>query len=314
VFISASRRTDIPSCYSDWFYNRIKEGFVLVRNPMNFHRISRICLAPEVVDGIVFWTKNPAPMLGRLNELREYMYYFQFTLTPYGRDIEANIPPKNDAILSAFKRLSDRIGADRVLWRYDPLLISNTYSADYHVRAFTNIAEELHGYTRKVTTSFIGEDYRGVKNNISELALLPFPVETKIALSSKLAGIARDYGLTIDICAEKLDVQKYGIGRARCIDDRLFAKLLGCNVHIDRDKAQRRECCCASSIDIGMYNTCKNGCRYCYANYSVQAVAENSARHNPRSQLIAGDVCAEDTISEREVQSCRDKQMRLCGI
>ncbi|MDR1604386.1 MAG: DUF1848 domain-containing protein [Gracilibacteraceae bacterium] len=314
MIISASRRTDIPSYYSDWFYNRIKEGFVLVRNPMNIHQVSRVNLAPEVVDGIVFWTKNPLPMLDRLNELKDYTFYFQFTLTSYGKDIEQNLPSQNDVIIPAFKRLSDMVGADRVIWRYDPILISTKYPLEYHVKAFEKIAKELCNYTRKVIISFIDEDYRGVKNNIKELALTDFLPTKQVELSSQLAEIARSYGLAIDTCAEKIDLQQYGIGHARCIDDRLIAKSLNCRLNIEKDKTQRLECGCVASIDIGMYNTCKNGCRYCYANFSQNTVDGNFAKHNPNSPLISGEVGDEDKINERSVKVYRDMQVNLFDL
>ena len=309
MIISASRRTDIPSYYSDWFFNRIKEGFVLVRNPMNYRQISRINLSAKVVDGIVFWTKNPSPMLDRLCELKNYMYYFQFTITPYGADIEPNILSKRDAILSAFKQLSDIIGADRVIWRYDPILISDKYSAEYHIKAFKKIAEALCGYTKKVVISFIDVDYRGVKNNVDKLALLDFPPAAQIELSSRLAGVARAYKLAIETCAEHIDLRQFGVGRARCIDDRLFAKMLGYRLNIQKDKTQRLECGCVTSIDIGMYNTCMNGCRYCYANYNRGAIEGNLVKHNPLSPLIIGEIGEYDKITEREVKSCIDPQM-----
>jgi hypothetical protein len=278
---------------------------------MNIHQISRITLAPDVVDGIVFWTKNPIPMLARLDELKDYMYYFQFTITPYGRDVEPNIPDKNGVILPAFKRLSETIGADRVVWRYDPIMISERYSLEYHIRAFGKIAAELHDYTRKVTISFIDEDYRGVKNNIKELVLSPFPREIQMELSSKLAAIAHGYGLAIDTCAEEIDLQQFAIEHARCIDDKLFSKLLCCHLNVDKDKTQRLGCGCVASIDIGMYNTCRNGCRYCYANYSLKTVETNFAKHDPLSPLISGVVCQDDRVNEREVKTCRDKQIQL---
>jgi hypothetical protein len=148
MIISASRRTDIPSYYSEWFFNRLKEGFVLVRNPMNIHQISRINLSPNVIDGIVFWTKNPVPMLEKLAELRNYIYYFQFTITGYGSDIECNLPDKNKIILPAFKKISEIIGADRIIWRYDPIFFNPKYTFDYHIRAFGKIAETLSGYKK----------------------------------------------------------------------------------------------------------------------------------------------------------------------
>lgn len=309
MIISASRRTDIPSYYSDWFFNRIKEGFVLVRNPMNIHQISKIKLTPDVVDGIVFWTKNPVPMLNKLGGLKEYMYYFQFTITPYGKDVEANLPPKNNEILIAFKRLSDMVGVDRVIWRYDPIMISERYPLEYHVRAFGKIAEELHDYTRKVTISFIDEDYRGVKSNIKELAPADFPISTQVELSSELAKTAHNYGLAIDTCAEKIDLQQFGIQHARCIDGNLFHKLLGRHLNAYKDKTQRLECGCIASIDIGMYNTCRNGCLYCYANYSQNTAADNFMKHNPASPLISGEVNKYDKINERIVKSYRNTQI-----
>ena len=143
MIISASRRTDIPNYYSSWFLNRIREGFVLVRNPVNPHQVSRISLAPEAVDCIVFWTKNPEPMLERLGELKEYPFYFQFTLTPYGRDVEENVPHKKDRMIPVFKRLSQMIGGERVVWRYDPILFSGRYTPQYHLQVFKQIAEAL---------------------------------------------------------------------------------------------------------------------------------------------------------------------------
>ena len=175
MIISASRRTDIPAFYSDWFYNRIKEGFALVRNPMNFRQVSRVKLTPDVVNGIIIWTKNPAPMIERLDELRDYMYYFQFTITPYGKDIEPNVPRKNTDVLSTFKEISKKIGADRIIWRYDPIFLSEKYTVNYHIRAFTEIANELRIYTRKVTISFIDTEYKGLKSNIGALELVNFP-------------------------------------------------------------------------------------------------------------------------------------------
>jgi hypothetical protein len=278
---------------------------------MNFHQISRISLAPDVVDGIVFWTKNPLPMLDRLGELKDYMYCFQFTITPYGKDAEPNLPAKNDALIPAFKRLADIIGADRIIWRYDPVFISAAYPPDYHIDAFGKLAGELRAHTRKVIISFLDEDYRGVKNNSKELALLNFPAADQTALSSQLAGIARSYGLMIDACAEPIDLQRWGIERARCIDGGLFAQLLGCRLNIGKDKTQRPLCGCAASMDIGMYNTCRSGCRYCYANYSRKAADRNFARHNPLSPLMAGEVGAGDKISRRNAQSCRSASAPL---
>ena len=140
MIISASRRTDIPNYYSEWFYNRIKEGFLYVRNPMNAHQISEIKITPEIVDCIVFWTKNPLPMMSRLDELKDYPYYFQFTLTGYGKDVEANLPNKKTEMIPVFQELAEKIGKEKVIWRYDPIFFSDRYAKEYHLKAFQSIA------------------------------------------------------------------------------------------------------------------------------------------------------------------------------
>ena len=249
MIISASRRTDIPTYYSKWFFNRLKEGYVLVRNPMNAHQISKIPLNPDVVDGIVFWTKNPIPMLEKLDMLRDYMYYFQFTLNSYAQDVETHIPSKQSHVIPAFKKLSDLIGPNRVIWRYDPILLNDTYTPEYHIRYFERIAKELSSYTKKCTISFI-DFYRNTTRNVSGLSLHDFPQEIQRNLAKELAAIAHSYGLMIDTCAEGIELQEYGIEHARCIDDRLLSKLLGCPLEVGKDKSQRLECGCIESLDI----------------------------------------------------------------
>ena len=238
MIISASRRTDIPTYYSNWFFNRVMDGYVLVRNPMNAHQISKIALNPDVVDGIVFWTKNPIPMLNELKILHDYMYYFQFTLNSYAQDVEAHVPNKQKHIIPAFKKLSDMIGPDRVIWRYDPIFLNDTYTPEYHIRYFERIAKELSPYTKKCTISFI-DFYRNTSKNVSGLSLRDFPEETQKSLAKELAAIAHSYGLLIDTCAEGIELQEYGIEHARCIDDRLLSKLLECPLDIGKDKSQR---------------------------------------------------------------------------
>jgi DNA repair photolyase len=281
---------------------------------MNFHQVSRIKITPEVIDGIVFWTKNPQPMLYRLSELKNYAYYFQFTITPYGKDIEPNLPSKNKEILATFKRLSDMIGTDRVIWRFDPIMLSERFTTEYHTQSFNEIAGELHNFTRKVTISFLDENYRGVKRNIKELALQSLSIEDQTKLGATLASIAHDYGLSIDTCAEKIDLQRFGVEHARCIDEELLGKLLNRNLNVGKDKNQRLECACVTSVDIGMYNTCRNGCRYCYANYSQNSVSRNCAEHNPLSPLISGNVEKDDRITDRIAQSCSNVQANLEGL
>jgi len=308
MIISASRRTDIPSYYSEWFFNRLRTGYVYVRNPMNARQISQISLSPEVVDGIVFWTKNPLPMLDRLNELQNYMYYFQFTLTSYGKDVEQNIPGKGKIIVPAFQQLSDIIGPDRVIWRYDPIFLSETYTIDYHIRNFERLAKRLAPYTRKCTISFL-DIYEKTKRNIAPVVPAAFSVEQQNQLAKHIAEIAHSHGLRMDTCAETIDLQQYGIEHARCIDGRLFEQLLHCPLQVEKDKNQRGACGCIEAVDIGAYNTCRNGCLYCYANYSEKAVASQSCKHNPDSPLLIGEVGPEDKIIPRKMISRKIDQI-----
>lgn len=308
MIISASRRSDIPTYYAQWFFNRIKEGFVLVPNPMNIHQVSRIKLTPDVVDCIVFWTKNPAPMLNRLDELKEYLYYFQFTLNSYGREIEENIPSKNDEVIHTFKTLSDKIGSQRVIWRYDPILLNDTYDINYHLNYFEKLARKLNGYTQKCTISFV-DFYRNTTNNVKELRLKLLTKEDKRTIAKGFADIASNYGFYIDTCAEDIELCDLNISHARCIDDRMIEKIVGCKMNVGKDKGQRPSCGCVESIDIGMYNTCKNGCKYCYANYSASSVEKNCERHDPKSPLLSGTIGDDDVISERPVKSNKDIQI-----
>ena len=282
-----------------------------MRNPMNIHQISKVQLTPDVVDGIVFWTKNPLPILDRLDELARYNYYFQFTLNAYQSDAETNLPSKNNALIPAFQRLSDLIGPERVVWRYDPIFLSDKYTANYHVEYFGKMLRRLKGYTEKCTISFI-DNYRNTVNNVKGLNIIDLSEENKDSLAKALSEIAHEYGLEMDTCAEGIDLSKYGITHARCIDHRLLERILGYSLKVEKDKSQRMECGCVSSVDIGQYNTCKNGCRYCYANFSGKTVDSNSQKHIPISPLLVGDIESDDVVKDRKAVSNRcEKQLNL---
>lgn len=307
MIISCSRRTDIPALYSDWLFRRIREGYVCVRNPMNPRQISRIDLTPDVADGFVFWSKNPAPMLPRLHELREYMYYFQFTLTPYGKDIELNLPVKLK-LMSTFRQLSDRIGPERVIWRYDPIVISRTWTQEAHLRVFETMAKTLCGATRRVVISFVDMDYRNARRHAESLAAEALTARERLSLAAMLRQIALRYGMETYACAEDIDFSVCGVAPARCVDAGLFERQYGCRLNLPKDKSQRVACGCAQSVDIGMYNTCAHGCRYCYANYSAREIIDNRIRHDPASPLLAGEIGPEDVVRDRVMRSCREDQ------
>jgi len=312
MIISVSRRTDIPSYYSEWFFNRLKEGYVYVPNPMNPHRISEVSLSPEVVDGIVFWTKNPTPMLKRMDELQDYTYYFQFTLTPYGTDVEKNIPSKNEVIIPSFQKLSSMIGKERVVWRYDPILLSDKYTLQYHMKYFRVLCDRLADYTEKCTISFL-DLYKNMQRSITSLGIRPLSEGQAEELAGYFSEVAKEYGIYIDTCAETIDLDKYGIKHASCIDRYRLERIGNFRLDVERDKNQRAACGCVTSIDLGAYNTCKNGCVYCYANFNQTLVNDCCRKHNPASTLLYGEVMADDIIRPREMKSFRDDQMSLFG-
>ena len=275
MILSVSRRTDVPNYYSDWFVNRIKEGFLYVRNPMNAHQISRIDLSPDVVDCIVFWTKNPANMMEKLECLKDYVYYFQFTLTGYGKDIEPNLPNKREELISTFKALSKKIGKEKVIWRYDPIV-------------------DLYAKTQR---------------NTKELGIRQMTNDEMISLAAQMVQIASKYNLVIESCAEQINLHNVGVQHGSCIDKKLIEKILGCKLIGEKDKNQREECGCFESVEVGAYNTCLNGCKYCYANFNDEKVKENVRLYNQASPLLCGNITSDDKITDRKVKSLKDAQL-----
>jgi len=298
MIISASRRTDIPARHADWFFQRLKEGYVLARNPMRYHQVMRISLDPKDVDGIVFWTKNPSPMLERLFLLAPYTYYFQFTLTSYGKDMEPGVPSKSSGIIPVFQRLADVIGPDRVIWRYDPILFSDRYTAEYHQAYFYEIAKRLHGYTNKCIISFL-DDYRGAGARLQACGLTPVDIAVQTQLTGEMASITRSLHMTLETCAENIDLSAHGIGHAKCIDGRLLDKIRGYPVNAPKDRNQRPHCGCDASVDIGSYNTCQNGCLYCYANHAPGLIAKAVKEHDALSPLLTGKLGPGDEVKAR---------------
>jgi hypothetical protein len=264
MIVSASRRTDIPACYAEWLFDRVKEGFVPVKNPFNPRQIREVTISPSSVDCIVFWTKNPEPMMGKLDALNEYAYYFQFTLNAYLSEMEVNLPPK-PRIRETFMRLSDKIGPEKVIWRYDPVLLNDTYTVSYHIDHFGETAEKLRGYTKRVVFSFI-DFYKKIDRAVQKLGIKDAGSEAKNVMAAQFAAIARQNGLSIETCAEDIDLSKYGISHGRCVDEALISAIRGYSLTLGKDKNQRPQCGCSPSVDIGAYHSCQNGCVYCYAN------------------------------------------------
>jgi hypothetical protein len=299
MVISASRRTDLPCFYSDWFFRRLSEGYVCVRNPFNARQVSRISLDPQEVEGIVFWTKNPLPMLKRVSELPPVPSYFQFTLTGYGRDVEPGLPDKREVLIPAFQELSRRLGPGRVVWRYDPVFLSPDYPAEYHKKAFAEIAGRLAGYTDEVVISFL-DLYVKIRKSVRDLNAAVGEEETLRELVRYFAGIAKQCGMTIVSCAEEMDLSGEGIAHGSCIDSIRLKRLGAARLNGKKDSGQRGACGCIKSVDIGTYHTCGNGCLYCYANFSPERVNRQREKYREGSPLLCDELWDQDTIRERK--------------
>jgi hypothetical protein len=264
VIISASRRTDIPAFYADWFFDGLKQGSVQVANPYNPRQVRTIDLSAPAVDGIVFWSKNPWPMLDRLAWLRDYAYYFQMTLNAYGEAVEPGVPGQREAV-EAVRRLAGLIGAERVVWRYDPIVLSDRFTSAYHLEHFGELAGQLSGLASQCTISFV-DAYRCNTRPMARAGLRPPDAAEMRTLATGLAMIAREYRLPLQTCAEAVDYSDLGITHASCVAAGRIRRLSGRPLQTKPDKNQRPACGCSASVDIGSYNTCGFGCVYCYAN------------------------------------------------
>lgn len=307
MIVSASRRTDIPCWYTPWLMERLRAGYVLTRNPMNAGQISRVTLTPDVVDCIVFWSKDPAPLLAQLDAIDRmgYLYYFQFTLTPYGRDLERVLRSKAE-IAETFIALSKHVGRERIVWRYDPVILHDHYTLNWHKEQFHHLCQRLSAYTDTVTISFVD-----LYSKLRVPGLREAAPEEMTELAAFFGGTARKFGLRCTACAEAGDFSAQGVSRASCIDKERIERICGGPLHILRDKNQRPGCGCCQSIDIGAYHTCPNGCVYCYANSSLETARRHYAAHDPKGEMLFGTVPKDAVILRREAKSCRIQQTRL---
>ena len=308
MIINTGSRTDIPAFYSDWLFNRLRAGFVYVRNPYFPKLVHSYRLNPEVVDLLSFCSKNPASMLSRLIELDPYECFFFVSITPYGRKIEPNLPDKNEVINSTIA-LSNHLGPNRVAWRYDPIFIDGIYSEEYHLRAFRKIASSLSGHIAFCVISFI-DLYEKTKRNFPGVNEVDH--KTELRLGEKLAKIASEYGIRLYSCLENPELAKFGIDTSGCFSKQVAENALGCELVIPSEKKGTRQgCSCLLGNDIGAYNSCPHGCLYCYANYDKALVMENYSLHDPDSPLLIGHLEEGDKVVEAKQISYKSKQVSL---
>lgn len=296
MILNVSGRTDIVAFYTDWFIKRYKEGYVDVRNPFNFKMVSRIFF--KDVDLIVFCTKNPLPIIPFLSEIK-IPIIFHVTLTPYKKDIEPNVIDKNK-IIDGIKTISKIIGKENMYVRYDPIFLSDKYDLEYHKRAFDKMCNLLNGFVEHIIVSFI-DDYKNVRNNMDVLRFRDFTSNDYEFIGKNFYESASKNNMTVQTCAEKIRLLEYGFIKEDCISIELARRMTG-KEKFKNWKARHNKCCnCVEMVDIGTYNTCLHGCKYCYANYDEKQVNINNMKHNSSSSLLIGQLEKDDIIKERKV-------------
>lgn len=307
MILSVSRRTDIPSRYPAWFMERVRAGYVLCRSPYHPSRVSRIPVTPDVVDAIVFWTKDPGPMLAHLDELdgRGFAYYFQLTLTGYGRDIEPGLRDKKEILRDA-ARIASRLGRRGLVWRYDPVFFTRNYTMDWHKKTFSALCAELADVTDQVTISFL-DCYKGTRGGDLSAPKL----EEQLEFASFASQEAGNNGLRICACCESPELMRVGVQKAACIDPERVRDIIGAPLRWKLDRGQREGCGCCASVDVGMYDTCINGCRYCYANHGSALLMRRIAHYRVTSPLLCGELSPLDSVVEKAYASDRLEQTSL---
>lgn len=318
MIINTGSRTDIPAYYSEWFYRRIKEGYVYTRNPYRREQVIKYILNPSVVDCINFCTKNPEPMLERIDELNRFRQLWFVTITPYGKEIEPGVPEKR-AVIESFRKLAEALNitgentggkAERkpLIWRYDPILITERYSVEFHLESFEKMAAAISGYTDWCVISFV-DLYEKTKRNFPGLCETGRADQERIG--REFVRIGRKYGIGIKSCCEGTFLEKYGVDISGCMSQRTMEQAIGCNLLVPHRKPVREGCTCLLGSDIGMYNTCGHGCLYCYANYDRETVERNRKLHDPLSPFLLGELHDGDSIRQAEQESWLDGQLRL---
>ena len=293
MILNVSGRTDIVAFYTPWFMNRYKEGYLDVRNPFNPKLVSRINFSN--VDLILFCTKNPLPIIDRIKEIDKPIL-FHVTLTPYKKDIEPNVIDKK-LVIEGIKRLSGILGSENIVVRYDTIFLSDSYTLEYHIRAFDKMCKVLKGYVKKIVVSFL-DDYKNVRYNMRYLRLRAFTEEDYKQIGLNFSKSAWENGMSVQTCFEERNLVNYGFTRGECLSLELAEKITGKKPK--KWKARGKNGCnCAEMVDVGMYNTCKHFCKYCYANYDEKMVNANTLRHDVNSSLLIGQIGADDVIKPR---------------
>lgn len=294
MIINTGGRTDTVQYYSEWLLKRFAEGWALSRNPLFPNKVTRYELTPDKVDCVVFCSKNYRPILPRLHEITDrFNTYFYYTVTAYGRDIEPGVPSIRES-MDTLIELSRMVGRKRVAWRYDPVLLTEKYTIERHFETFRHMAAVLAPHVSRCIFSFV-EMYKKLEVNMPELK--PLTEEQKNELARGLGSIAAEHGIRLQTCGTDEDYSDFGIHSSGCMTLEILGNANGLNFRELSHRGMRKGCHCIESRDIGAYDTCINGCRYCYANKDHSLALENYKRHDPDSPLLLGRTRPSDEIS-----------------
>ena len=299
MILQTGQRTDIPAFYGQWLINRVRQGFVDVRNPYNLMQITRYLINHEVVDGITFCTKNPLPFIPLLHEINDYRQYWHMTITPYGADIETNVP-QVDLVIDGFKHISTKRNPQSMVWRYDPIILTHNYTVDFHFESFYKMAKSLEGYTDTVVVSFL-DIFEMVAQNFPEGYRPSLDIQTKII--KELVSIAHSYHMILKTCGEGDVFKELGVNTEGCLTLDCYERAWNVKLKAPKRTPARPECNCYLHGDIGAYDTCSHFCRYCYANSNQAAVHQNRLLHDPNSSLLIGKLSKTAIIKESAEKS-----------
>lgn len=294
MILNISGRTDIVAFYTPWFLNRLKEGFVDVRNPFHPKLVSRIFFSD--VDAFLFCTKNPLPIIKHIKEIDKPII-FQITLTPYKEDIEPFVPNKK-IVIEGIKKIAEILGSEHVYVRYDPVFLSEKYNLEYHKKAFLKVCELLSGSVKHIIISFIDE-YKNVRKNETCIKKREFTENDYKEIGISFANSAKKYNMTVQTCFEENNLVSYGFIKAECLSHELAFQLTG-KTYKNWVARKLRKCNCVQMVDIGVYNSCKHFCKYCYANFEERKVEANYKKHNPHASLLVGKLEEDDIIKIRK--------------
>ena len=312
MILSVGMRTDIIGFYLEWFLNRVNDGYVLVRNPYNMHHISHYEITPEVIDLLMYCTKNPRPLVNHLksnpnSKLWNFRSLYHVTITPYENDLEQSVP-KITYVIQAVRELSEIVGKNKVVWRYDPICLTEKYTVEYHYEQFDRMASLLSGFVEVCIISFV-DFYERTKRNAPFLNVISKGEQEKMVI--QLNEIAKKYNMELRLCAEDLDFDKLGVSKLGCLELSDLERIYDIRLKDIKETFPREQCRCLPARDIGAYNSCPHGCLYCYANEDKEVVIRNGKLHNPNSPLLLGELEEEDVVYHSRQESYLDKELRL---